>query len=89
MVFEQGTAALGDIYRVPVGENTATASEAEKLIASSQWDMSLVGDLIDDDGDVFPVLDALVREVGVFTDWPATVTWYAHRVDRRSRSDHR
>lgn len=39
-----------------------------------------VSELIDDDGDVFTVLDVLAREVGVlgvFSDWPATVTYYA------------
>jgi glycerophosphoryl diester phosphodiesterase len=45
------------------------------------WSYQFVGDLVEDEGDVYPVLDALVREVGVigvFTDWPATVTYYAH-----------
>jgi glycerophosphoryl diester phosphodiesterase len=44
------------------------------------WRYQTVGDLVTDDGDVFVVLDALVREVGVigvFSDWPATVTYYA------------
>jgi len=36
---------------------------------------------VDNDGDVFVVLDVLAREVGIegiFTDWPATVTFYAN-----------
>ncbi len=41
---------------------------------------------IDREGDVFEVIDVLVRQVGVigiFTDWPATVTFYANCVQRR------
>jgi glycerophosphoryl diester phosphodiesterase len=36
---------------------------------------------IDNDGDVFEVLDVLARRVGIrgmFSDWPATVTYYAN-----------
>ena len=37
--------------------------------------------LVDNDGDVYSVVDVLVRDVGVrgiFSDWPATVTYYAN-----------
>lgn len=40
-----------------------------------------VAGVIDNDGDVFTVLDVLAREVGIrgiFTDWAATVTYYAN-----------
>ena len=40
--------------------------------------------VIDNDGDVFVVLDALAQKVGVngvFSDWPATVTYYANCMD--------
>jgi glycerophosphoryl diester phosphodiesterase len=40
-----------------------------------------VSDAIDNDGDTFTVLDVLARDVGVlgvFSDWPATVTYYAN-----------
>jgi glycerophosphoryl diester phosphodiesterase len=40
-----------------------------------------VGDAIDNDGDVFTVLDVLGRDIGVlgvFSDWPATTTYYAN-----------
>lgn len=43
---------------------------------------SLAG-MIDNDGDVFAVIDALARRVGVrgiFSDWPAIVTFYANCV---------
>ncbi len=56
------------------------------------WGYELVGDLIHDDGDVFVVLDALVREVGVigvFSDWPATVTYYANCMERGVASGRR
>ena len=40
-----------------------------------------ITDAISSDGDMFPVLDVLARDVGVkgvFSDWPATVTYYAN-----------
>jgi hypothetical protein len=45
-----------------------------------------VSDLIDNDGDMLTVLDALARDVGVrgvFSDWPATVTFYASCMEHR------
>jgi glycerophosphoryl diester phosphodiesterase len=38
-------------------------------------------DVISTDGDVYEVLDVLAKDVGVigvFSDWPATVTYYAN-----------
>jgi glycerophosphoryl diester phosphodiesterase len=40
--------------------------------------------VVNNDGDVFTVLDVLAREVGVigvFSDWPGTVTYYANCMD--------
>lgn len=40
-----------------------------------------ITDAIDNDGDVYDLLDVLAKEVGVlgvFTDWPGTVTFYAN-----------
>jgi len=40
---------------------------------------------IDNDGDLYEVLDVLARQVGVlgvFSDWPATVTYYANCLGR-------
>ena len=37
--------------------------------------------VIDNDGDEYKVIDALARKVGVlgiFSDWPAVVTYYAN-----------
>ena len=38
-------------------------------------------DVTDNDGDYFEVLDVLAQDVGIlgiFSDWPATVTYYAN-----------
>ena len=45
-----------------------------------------VSDLIDNDGDMLVALDVLARDVGVrgvFSDWPATVTFYASCMEHR------
>lgn len=45
------------------------------------WYFQSVRDVIDNDADYFNVLNALAHEaevVGVFSDWPATVTYYAN-----------
>ena len=62
-----------------------TLERPGRLDDGGGWYYQTVADLIDDDGDVFVVLDALVREVGVigvFTDWPATVTYYTHCTEK-------
>nr|WP_246484296.1 glycerophosphodiester phosphodiesterase family protein [Marivibrio halodurans] len=44
------------------------------------WYYRSVSEAIDDDGDMLTVLDVLARDVGVigvFSDWPATVSFYA------------
>ncbi|MEM5474806.1 glycerophosphodiester phosphodiesterase family protein [Pacificibacter sp. AS14] len=44
------------------------------------WYFKSVTDAINTDGDYFEILDALAMDagvVGVFSDWPATVTYYA------------
>ncbi|WP_298492749.1 glycerophosphodiester phosphodiesterase family protein [uncultured Maritimibacter sp.] len=45
------------------------------------WYYESVNEVIDNDGDYFTVLDVLAQDVGVegvFSDWPATVTYYAN-----------
>lgn len=45
------------------------------------WYYQSVTDAIDNDGDMFTVIDVLAQEVGVigiFSDWPATTTYYAN-----------
>ncbi|WP_108482449.1 glycerophosphodiester phosphodiesterase family protein [Oceaniglobus ichthyenteri] len=44
------------------------------------WYFQSVKDVIDTDGDTFELLDVLAKDVGVsgvFSDWPATVSYYA------------
>ncbi len=48
---------------------------------AGQWYYQTVGEAIQIQGDLYLALDVLVRQVGVrgvFTDWPATVTFYAN-----------
>lgn len=43
-----------------------------------------ISDAIDNEGDTFELVDVLAKEVGVrgiFSDWPATVTYYANCMD--------
>ncbi|WP_100640341.1 glycerophosphodiester phosphodiesterase family protein [Marinobacter salexigens] len=45
------------------------------------WYYQSVTDAINNDGDMFTVIDVLAQEVGVigiFSDWPATTTYYAN-----------
>ena len=45
------------------------------------WYYQSVNDIVDSDGDTFRMLDVLAQDVGVvgvFSDWPATVTYYAN-----------
>ncbi|RJG48201.1 glycerophosphodiester phosphodiesterase family protein [Motilimonas pumila] len=49
------------------------------------WYYQTVSDAIDNEGDTYEVLDVLAQQVGVlgvFTDWPATVTYYANCVSK-------
>lgn len=56
--------------------------ERDGLLSSGGgWYHQSVSSLIDNEGDTFEVLDVLARDVGVlgvFSDWPATVTYYAN-----------
>jgi glycerophosphoryl diester phosphodiesterase len=45
------------------------------------WYYQTITDVIDNDGDMLEVLDVLAMDVGIlgiFSDWPATVTYYAN-----------
>ncbi len=56
------------------------------LATGGGWYYQTVNDAINNDGDMLTVIDVLVREVGVvgiFSDWPATVTYYANCMKRR------
>jgi len=59
---------------------TWTLERSGPLAGGGGYYFQSVTDAIDNDGDTFTMLDALAREVGVlgvFSDWPATVTYYA------------
>ncbi|KAI9368547.1 PLC-like phosphodiesterase [Aspergillus egyptiacus] len=48
---------------------------------AGEYYISTVADVIKGDGDMYRIVDALARKVGVkgiFSDWPATVTYYAN-----------
>ncbi|MCK0164840.1 glycerophosphodiester phosphodiesterase family protein [Marinobacter sp. S6332] len=51
------------------------------LNSGGGWYYQSVTDAINNDGDMFTVIDVLAKEVGVigiFSDWPATTTYYAN-----------
>jgi len=60
---------------------TWTLERSGPLTGGGGWYYQTVTDAINNDGDMFEVLDVLAQEVGVigvFSDWPATVTFYAN-----------
>jgi glycerophosphoryl diester phosphodiesterase len=60
---------------------TWTLERSGPLAAGGGWYYKTVKGAIDNDGDMMTVLDVLARDVGVigvFSDWPATVTYYAN-----------
>jgi len=59
---------------------TWTLERSPPLTADGAWYHQTVDPVVDRDGDRLLVLDILAHDVGVrgvFTDWPATVTYYA------------
>ncbi len=60
---------------------TWTLERSGPLANGGGWYYQTVTDTIDTDGDYFEVLDVLAQDVGVvgvFSDWPATTTYYAN-----------
>lgn len=60
---------------------TWTLERSGPLVTGGGYYYQSVTDLTNNDGDTYAVLDVLAREVGVigvFSDWPATVTYYAN-----------
>jgi len=58
-----------------------TLERSGPLTSGGGWYYQGLGNVIDDDGDMLKVLDVLAQDVGVsgvFSDWPATVTYYAN-----------
>ena len=49
--------------------------------AGSDFDFDSTGSVIKKDSDMYKALDVLAKDVGIlgiFSDWPATVTYYAN-----------
>ena len=63
---------------------TWTLERSGSLNEGGGFYYSSISPVIDDDGDALRVLDVLAQDVGVtsvFSDWPATTTFYAHCTD--------
>ncbi len=59
---------------------TWTLERSGPLLTGGGWYYQSISNLTDNDGVVFELLDVLAKDVGVdgiFSDWPATVTYYA------------
>ncbi len=60
---------------------TWTLERSGPLKSGGGWYYKTSGGTIDNDGDMYTVLDVLAQQVGIkgiFSDWPATVTFYAN-----------
>lgn len=60
---------------------TWTIERSGMLAYGGGWYYQSIADAIDNDGDMMTVIDVLAKDVGVlgiFSDWPATVTYYAN-----------
>ena len=58
-----------------------TLERSPSLSLGGGWYFKSIAKAVKNDGDIYRVLDILVRELGIsgiFTDWPATVTYYAN-----------
>jgi hypothetical protein len=67
-----------DILAIP---ELATLERSGLLVNGGGYYYQSITDVTDNDGDTFEVLDVLAKDVGVigiFSDWPATVTYYAN-----------
>ncbi|PKM04719.1 MAG: glycerophosphodiester phosphodiesterase [Gammaproteobacteria bacterium HGW-Gammaproteobacteria-6] len=63
-----------------------TLERSGPLAEGGGWYYQSVSDAINNDGDVMTVIDVLARDVGVigiFSDWPATTTYYANCMGMR------
>ena len=61
-----------------------TLERSGPLAQGGGWYYKSVKDGINNDGDIMKMLDVLAQDVGVmgvFSDWPATVTYYANCMD--------
>lgn len=59
---------------------TWTLERSGTLTDGGGWYYQSISDVVDNSGDTYALLDVLAKDVGVigvFSDWPATVTYYA------------
>jgi glycerophosphoryl diester phosphodiesterase len=64
-----------------MGVITWTLERSGFLNSGGGWYYQSINSAIDNDGDMMEVLDILAQDVGIlaiFSDWPATVTYYAN-----------
>ncbi|MGR3503954.1 glycerophosphodiester phosphodiesterase family protein [Pseudaestuariivita sp.] len=60
---------------------TWTIERSGPLVRGGGWYYQSIGDITSSDGVMYDYIDALAQDVGVegiFSDWPATVTYYAN-----------
>jgi glycerophosphoryl diester phosphodiesterase len=60
---------------------TWTLERSGLLSSGGGWYYQTISDIINNDGDMLVLLDVLAQDVGIkgiFSDWPATVTYYAN-----------
>jgi len=60
---------------------TWTIERSGPLVRGGGWYYQSIGDITDSDGVMYAYIDALAQDVGVegiFSDWPATITYYAN-----------
>jgi len=60
---------------------TWTIERSGPLVRGGGWYYQSIGDITNSDGVMYEYIDVLAQEVGVegiFSDWPATVTYYAN-----------
>jgi glycerophosphoryl diester phosphodiesterase len=63
---------------------TWTLERSGPLVTGGGWYYQTITDVTDNDGDIMVTLDVLAQDVGIigiFSDWPATVTYYANCMD--------
>jgi len=60
---------------------TWTAERSGPLASGGGWYFQTISDVTNNDGDVFTLMHVLHKDVGIkglFSDWPATTTFYAN-----------
>lgn len=69
-----------------LGIITWTFERSAPLINDGDWYHQTIDDVINNDGDKYVALDVLAKQVGItgiFSDWPATTTYYANCLNLR------